>query len=310
MTIIDMHVHIGEPKHFPEPVNVWMWNPYFKMHHIKNMGGIEIARALKAEGVEKAVVVALDLPSVGVRVPNEYVAEAVKDSEGFFIGFASVDPNDPRAEERLDYALSSLNLKGLKLYPPCQYFYPNDFKLTGKLYKKCCDYGVPVAFHTGPPGVWKPRMIFDNLAFIDEVANEYKDLKIILLHHEMYVNPMGCAALASMRENVYIDLSGSALWWELSEFFRDNSEERFSESDYFTDLREIFETIGSEPGHFMEETYKRLLMFSLSAKKIVFGSDFPAVSPRWFKQKLEKLIPSEKIRRQIFHENAKKILNI
>ena len=58
-----------------------------------------------------------------------------------FIGFATVDPNRPDALNRLRHAFETLKLRGLKLHPSKQQFYPNDPKLF-PIYELCLSYNA------------------------------------------------------------------------------------------------------------------------------------------------------------------------
>ena len=44
--------------------------------------------------------------------------------------------------------------------------------------------------------------------------------------------------------------------------------------------------------------------------KIIFGTDFPWERASLLKQKIEKIINDEDVRKMIFYQNAKKILNL
>ena len=57
---------------------------------------------------------------------NDRVAEICRAFPEQFVGFASVDPHKPDAVEELDRAVTELGLKGLKIHPQVQAFYPDD----------------------------------------------------------------------------------------------------------------------------------------------------------------------------------------
>ena len=57
---------------------------------------------------------------------NDRVAEICRSFPEQFVGFASVDPHKPDAIEELDRAITELGLRGLKIHPQVQAFYPDD----------------------------------------------------------------------------------------------------------------------------------------------------------------------------------------
>ena len=64
-------------------------------------------------------------------------------------GFASVDPHKgEQAVDELERAVSELGLKGLKLHPIHQAFFPSDDAFR-PLFDKCEELGVPVLIHSG-----------------------------------------------------------------------------------------------------------------------------------------------------------------
>src|ERR1022692_223674 len=101
---------------------------------------------LDAAGLGKAVILPIDATtSRGYRVySNEQIAElcGLSDRLG---GFASVDPHNEAAPDLLEHAIRELGLRGLKLAPPMQEFFPDDAKLSG-LYRRGQEMGVPTPF--------------------------------------------------------------------------------------------------------------------------------------------------------------------
>ena len=81
-------------------------------------------------------------------VSNEEIRKLVDLAPDRFIGFASIDPHDEKAAEKLEYAFSVLDLKGLKLHPSKQFFHPDD-KIMEAIYDVCQRYDRPIIFHSG-----------------------------------------------------------------------------------------------------------------------------------------------------------------
>jgi len=168
-------------------------------------------------GIDRAVV----LPIEGL-AGNEFVARCVKSFPDRLVGFASVRPHGEtvnRGEVRysdpidnLNYAIEELGLRGLKLHPGIQAFYPNSPELS-PLMATACKLGIPVLFHTGPSFGRASRVEFAMLHHFDDLAIAFPELRIILAHAEIvYIGPM----LALKHPNVYLETSWS--WKHFSSF--------------------------------------------------------------------------------------------
>lgn len=187
----------------------------------------------------------------GTSLPNEYIDEYCRESDNFYVGYGGVDPNmaTPAALRELDRCVKDLNIAGLKFHPAYQDFFPNDRTKMYPIYERCLEYGLPVLFHTGSTRMTHCSIRSSKPEYLDEVANDFPDLHIIMSHFGW---PWTEEALAVMwrHENVYCDLSG---WLP----------------------RHIYDT---QPIVFQ-------YMNSLIPEKFVFGSDYPAISPKvWIDQ--------------------------
>jgi predicted TIM-barrel fold metal-dependent hydrolase len=209
MKIINTHAHLIEI----EKVLADDGLKYLKfLKDIPTFGAVEqvaamlsvdnLLRQMDDAGVEHTVLFAMYGPIL--YSSNEFVAAICRQYPGRFIGFASVDIKNQDAPVILDEAVEKLGLKGLKLHPPLQDFFPNDRSLW-PLYKKACDLNIPVVFHIGTTP-------FGNLVklsqaypiLLDEVANDFPDLKIILTHlGTLWHNE--AFMVAEKHPNVFID---------------------------------------------------------------------------------------------------------
>lgn len=153
-------------------------------------------------GIEKSVLFAVDAPLL--TASNDFVVNICNNFPGRFIGFTSVNPNRKDALQKMKFAIQQKDMKGCKFHPPLQDFYPNDPNMW-PLYKLASELGIPVAFHVGstPFGNLVKLKQADPL-LIDDVANDFPHLKIILTHlgtlwhNETFM-------IAEKHPNVYID---------------------------------------------------------------------------------------------------------
>jgi hypothetical protein len=94
-----------------------------------------------------------------------------------------------------------------------QGFYPND-RMAYPLYEAINDGGAIALFHTGQTGVGSGmpggmgmRLKYSNPMYMDDVAADFPDLRIILAHPS-FPWQEEALSVATHKPNVYIDLSG------------------------------------------------------------------------------------------------------
>ncbi|MEL6809444.1 MAG: amidohydrolase family protein, partial [Pseudomonadota bacterium] len=148
------------------------------------------------------------------RYANEEVAEIAAENSDVLIPFASIDPwkgkMGVREARRL---IREFGIKGFKFHPTMQGFYPND-RIAYALYEAIEAEGGIALFHTGQTGVGSGmpggngmRLKYSNPMYMDDVAVDFPDLKIILAHPS-FPWQEEALAVAQHKPNVYIDLSG------------------------------------------------------------------------------------------------------
>jgi len=135
-------------------------------------------------GIDKAVIVSFNLTTAyGVcLVTNDDLANFVQKYPDRFIGFAGIDVPAPDAMDQLEYAITSLGLKGVKLVPPLQKFDISDKKFD-PLWRKMVDLNVPLWTHTAHQiSVISSVTKFGHPLLVDEMATRNQDLTIIMGH--------------------------------------------------------------------------------------------------------------------------------
>jgi uncharacterized protein len=234
MKIINAHTHIVDTSEVLSEDN---------RHYLDYIKGIptfsnveEVSKMLSLENlliqmdkaaIEKSVLFAVDAPIL--TASNEFVAGIITKYPDRFLGFASVNPNMNNACEVLENAIQNLGLKGLKLHPPLQNFYPND-KRVWPVYELANELGIPVVFHVGstPFGNLVKLKQADPI-LIDDVANDFPSLKIILTHlgtlwhNESFM-------ITEKHPNVYIDTA--AYPYEISEILTEKLIMRIGEDKF------------------------------------------------------------------------------
>ena len=209
---------------------------------------------------------------------NIEIAELAAEHADVIIPFASVDPARGAAGVRLARRLADdFGVRGFKFHPSVQGFYPND-RMAYPLYEVIASRGLVALFHTGQTGAGAGtrggggiRLKYANPLYLDDVAVDFPDLDIILAHPSF---PWQDEALsvATHKPRVYIDLSG----WS---------------PKYFPPLLVRYAN-------------------TLLREKVLFGSDFPAITPdRWIKD-FEDLDIKPEVRPLIMKENAARLLGL
>jgi predicted TIM-barrel fold metal-dependent hydrolase len=211
-------------------------------------------------------------------VPNEEIAEAARRHPDVLIPFASIDPAKGRAGAREARRLvAEFGVRGFKFHPNVQAFFPND-RAAYVLYEAIEEAGAVAVFHTGQTGIGAGapggggiRLKYSNPMFVDDVAADFPDLPIILAHPSFPWQDEALA-VAVHKPRVHIDLSG----WS--------------------------------PKYFPPQ----LIQYAntLLKDKVLFGTDYPLLTPdRWLAD-FAKLPVKDEVRPLILKENAARLLGL
>jgi predicted TIM-barrel fold metal-dependent hydrolase len=144
---------------------------------------------------------------------NDRVAEICAAYPEQFVGFASVDFHKPDAAEQLDRAISELGLKGLKIHPQVQAFYPNEERWD-PIWDVCERHHLPIVVHVGQTGLGAGVAGGSGIAYdygrpmlMDMVAARHPELTVVMAHFG-YPWHLEVLASAMHKTNVWVDLSG------------------------------------------------------------------------------------------------------
>src|SRR6516162_9883272 len=190
-------------------------------------------------------------------------------------------PADPaRAAEGVRMArrlIEDYGVRGFKFHPSSQSFYPND-KAAYPLYEVIEAAGLPALFHTGQTGAGAGtrggggiRLAYSNPMYLDDVAVDFPDMPIILAHPS-FPWQEEALSVATHKPQVYIDLSG----WS---------------PKYFPPI---------------------LIQYAntLLKDKMLFGTDFPVLTPERWMSDLEKIAIRDEVKPGIFKLNAIRLLGL
>jgi uncharacterized protein len=211
------------------------------------------------------------------RLGNAEVLAAAEANPDVLIPFASVDPHKGKLAVREAGEWIKRGARGFKFHPNTQAFWPNDREFY-KLYEAIEDAGLIALFHSGTtgigagmPGGGGVRLKYSNPMAVDDVAADFPGLNIILAHPSFPWQDEALA-IAVHKPNVYIDLSG----WS---------------PKYF-------------PDNLIRYTNSQL------KEKMLFGSDFPLITPdRWLRD-FEALPIKDEVRPLVLKANAARLLGL
>ena len=279
---IDVHVHVqasvraaGAPSQRLEEMSTYFRAENVAAHTVPSIA--EYYRSRRMAAVVFGVDSVADGEASG-KPSNEEIAELAAEHADVLIPFASVDPaRRDDAVARARRLAGGGVVRGFKFHPNLQGFFPDD-RAVYPLYEVLEEHGMVALFHSGHTGVGAGtrggggvRLKYSNPMLVDDVAVDFPDLKIILAHPSF---PWQDEALsvALHKPNVHIDLSG----WS--------------------------------PKYFPPSLVQHAN--TLLKDKVLFGSDFPVITPdRWLAD-LDRTEIRESVRPLILKDNAVRLLGL
>jgi len=272
---IDMHVHIevdghghgSLPQKFTEASA-----KYFKAED--RSPDLDTIAERYREWNMAAVVFTVDARTNLGHEPNsiEEIAEGAARNNDVLIPFGSVDPlMGDAAVTRARTLVEDHGVCGFKFHPSLQGFDPSDARFA-PLWAAIAELRVPALFHTGQngigagmPGGGGIKLRYSNPALLDDIAAEHPELQVIMAHPSVPWQEEAIS-IATHKANVWIDLSG----WS---------------PKYF-------------PAELVRAANSRL------QDKVLFGTDYPLITPAKWLGAFEELSLKDEVRPKILKSNA------
>ncbi|MCL6471665.1 MAG: amidohydrolase [Firmicutes bacterium] len=157
----------------------------------------DVLESAAAAGIDRIVVLSVANRPEHIRF-NDWYAELGKKYDNI-IPFGSIHiENDPSELDRFP----KLGLKGIKIQPNAQKFYPDDVRMF-PIYERASKLGLIVSFHCGDEqgGV---KGVFSHPKNFVKIVRSFPDLKIVLNHFGGYMQWEHIDPLIGF-ENVYFD---------------------------------------------------------------------------------------------------------
>jgi hypothetical protein len=171
------------------------------------------------------------------------------------------------------------SVRGFKLYPGYEPFYPNDAKFE-PIFSLAAQFNVPVMVHSGDTFTPTGKLKYSHPLHVDEVAVDHPDVNFIICH---LGSPWfrDCMEVVYKNKNVFTDISGLVL-------------------GDFTDRFEGY----------MHKQLQEMLVYGVEPDKVLFGSDWPISSMESYLEFIEELKIPEKERQKIMFENAARLFKL
>ena len=226
--------------------------------------------ALDVAKVDRALVSAWWGPR-GPMLTNDAVADFARAHPERIHGVASVDLLHPmEAVRELRRCVKQLGLRALRILAWLWNLPPNDRRYY-PLYAECVELQIPFCLQVGHTGPLQPSEPGRPIPYLDEVALDFPEL-VIVAGHIGYPWTTEMIALATKYPNVYIDTSA------------------YKPSRYPRELVEYLRAHGK--------------------KKVLFGSNFPMLSPAECLPEVDALGLSDETRALLLGGNAQRVFRL
>ena len=214
------------------------------------------------------------------RPSTRAVVEATREMDNLHVVAGLSWKNMTQADlDELRDLLEQRAIKGLKLYPGYEPFYPADPKLA-PAYALAEEFDVPVMIHSGDTYAPSGKVKYSHPINVDEVAVDFPRVKFVICH---LGNPWfrDCMEVVYKNDNVYADISGLVLG---------DFSDRFEE--------------------YMRKQLQEMLLWGMNPRKVLFGTDWPISSLESYLGFMEELKLPLKDKQLLFYENAAKLFKI
>lgn len=216
MIITDCHIHI-------QPYEMFKAGPMEVMRKARGKFDdiIEYSRSPKALlkyldsiGVERAMLINYVAPEVmGLTSEvNQWVVDYCKENPKRLLSCGSVHPRHTTNVEADMEQIARTGIRMIKIHPPHQLLFANDYvngvKELEVIYRMAEKHGIPVMVHTGTSIFPGARNRYGDPLFLDDVAVDFPNLKILMAHGGRPIWMQTAFFLLRRHRNVYLDISG------------------------------------------------------------------------------------------------------
>jgi predicted TIM-barrel fold metal-dependent hydrolase len=207
----------------------------------------------------------------GPLISNDEVASVVKKFPDRFVGVASVNLFRPmEAIRELRRCINKLGFKGLRIVQWLWNLPPTDRRYY-PLYAECVELDIPVCLQVGHTGPLCPSEPGRPIPYIDEVAIEFPELRIVC-GHIGYPWTTEMIAVATKHLNVFIDTSA------------------YTAKRFPAELVEYVKSHGR--------------------KKVLFGTNYPMITHAKCLEGIDDMLADDAVKELFLFRNAQHIFKI
>jgi uncharacterized protein len=282
LTAVDVHVHVESDGHGHYSLDDELMAAsarYFRADHDRTPPLPAIAELYRSLSMA-AVVFTVDAGTFSGHpaLSSEQIADEAAAFPDVLIPFGSVDPlRGAAAVTQARSLVRDHDVRGFKFHPSMQGFSPAD-QAYYPLWAEIESLGVPALFHTGQTGIGAGlpggrgiKLRLSDPMLLDDVAADFPGLTMILAHPSVpWVD--SSISMATHKANVYIDLSG----WS--------------------------------PKYFPPALVRAAN--SYLQDKVLFGTDFPLLTPERWLRDFGTLDIKPEVRPKILKDNAVRLLGL
>ena len=263
--IIDCHTHLNN---YTDESTESLQADLGRLQGVMRRNRVDVALILTSYKIVPGRPSARAVVEATRQLPNLHVVAGIS-----WTTFGSADVAELRS------LLDARAIKGLKLYPGYEPFYPADPKLA-PAYELAEEFDVPVMIHTGDTYAPSGKVKYAHPLHVDEVAVDFPRVKFLICH---LGNPWfrDCMEVVYKNENVYTDISGLTL-------------------GEFNDRFEAY----------MRQQLKEMILWGVDPKRVLYGSDWPLASMESYLAFMEELSLPSRDKDLMFFENAARLFKL
>ena len=263
--IIDCHTHVNN-------------------YHDENVGSLDeciqnLLRAMRRNRVDISFVLTSYKVTPGRPSAAAVVAATRKYSNLYVVAGITYAGFEAEHLESLRPGVADGKIRGLKLYPGYEPFFPNDQKLK-PVYAFAKEHQLPVMIHTGDTYSPSGKLKYSHPLHVDELAVDHPEVNFVICH---LGNPWlrDCMEVVYKNANVYTDLSGLVLG---------NFDDRFES--------------------YMRRQVQDMLAYGMQPENVLYGSDWPIATMESYLTFMEELKIPPRDRQMMLYENAVRLFRL
>ena len=207
----------------------------------------------------------------GDLISNSEVAECVNRYPDRLVGIASAPIHKPvQAVKELRTYVKNYGFKGLRIVQ-WHWNLPPTHAYFYPLYAACVELDIPVCLQVGHTGPLMPSEVGRPIPYIDQIALDFPNLRIVC-GHIGYPWTSEMIAVATKHINVYIDTSA------------------YTTKRYPRELVAYMKSHGKD--------------------KVMFGTNYPMITPKKCLENIEDLSLSEEVTKKFLYQNSIRVFKL